>query len=167
MCFSFGYDRNDYMSTWKYKGVNYRNIILKRDSKIPIIYKTSTDTIIKGLWVCPYNGDTIKLSKNVDIDHIVPLSEADKSGGNMWSSEMKHLFAIDTFNLISTSKKENRSKGDQDVVYWLPKNNKKLYITKWIKVKNKWKLKYDKVELDSIQSYRKQFKIKVKPVLYK
>ncbi len=54
----------------------------------------------------------------IDIDHIVPLSEAWKSGASGWTTAKREQFANDLSiaQLIAVSASSNRSKGDSDPV---------------------------------------------------
>lgn len=78
------------------------------------------DTEESGEWICPYSGKIITDSSKIDIDHIIPLSNAAKNGGQQWSLEMKEQFANDPDNLLATSAKENRSKGDKGPGEYMP-----------------------------------------------
>lgn len=78
------------------------------------------DTEESGEWICPYSGKIITDSSKIDIDHIISLSNAAKNGGQQWSLEMKEQFANDPDNLLATSAKENRSKGDKGPGEYMP-----------------------------------------------
>lgn len=82
--------------------------------------KIVLDRTNAGKWICPYSGIEITNSSDVDIDHIIPLSFAAKAGGQEWSAEKKEEFANDPDNLLATSAKENRTKGDKGPGSYMP-----------------------------------------------
>lgn len=52
-----------------------RDVVLKRDGT-NIVQSSTGCTITGGTWVSPYDGATWTASSDVDIDHLVPLSNA-------------------------------------------------------------------------------------------
>nr|WP_165773442.1 HNH endonuclease family protein [Zooshikella ganghwensis] len=59
---------------------------------------------------------------DLDIDHIVPLKEAFRSGASLWNATRKREFANDLENLLAVSNSANRQKGDKDPTHWTPEN---------------------------------------------
>lgn len=80
------------------------------------------DTSEAGEWIDPYSGKKMTDSSTIDIDHIVPLSNAARNGGQDWTLEQKEQFANDLDNLLATSAKENRAKGDKGPGEYMPPN---------------------------------------------
>ncbi|RSM70866.1 HNH endonuclease [Actinoplanes sp. ATCC 53533] len=108
-----------------------------------------------GTWVSGYDNVTITNSSGLDIDHIVPLHEAWKSGADEWTDEDRAVFANDVVvNLVATSPASNRSKGDQDPASWMPPNAgiHCQYLTWWVEVKVKYDLDMDNDEYDAVLS---------------
>lgn len=103
------------------------------------VKKTKDETVIdsqnSGVWICPYSGKKITDVSKVDIDHVIPLSNAARNGGQAWTLAQKEAFANDPDNLLATSAKENRSKGDKGPGQYMPPlklygcNYAKTYIT--------------------------------------
>lgn len=97
--------------------------------------KTTIETNNSGRWIDPYSDKMITNSDELDIDHIIPLSNAARNGGQKWSAKEKETFANDLDNLLATSAKENRSKGDKGPGKYMPPSKKykcqyaKSYIT--------------------------------------
>ncbi len=78
---------------------------------------------MSGLWYDAYTGETVSDPGEVYVDHLVPLAEAYRSGGHVWSGERRAAFANnpkDTRTLIAVSASVNRSKSDQAPEEWLP-----------------------------------------------
>lgn len=95
-----------------------------------------------GEWIDPYSGKKITDSRKIDIDHVIPLSNAARQGGQSWSAEKKEEFANDPDNLLATSAKENRSKGDKGPGKYMPplKSYHCQYAKTYISLSHKYEL---------------------------
>ena len=91
-----------------------------------------------------YDRTTTTDPSKVQIDHIVPLADAWRSGAENWSTGQRQDFANDLTDpqLIAVSAGSNESKGDQDPSQWKPPNTGKwcFYARDWIQVKHVWHL---------------------------
>lgn len=130
--------------------------ILKARSQAPVIFIKKGCKIISGIWDDYYFPEKILNSRQVDIDHLVPLKNAHISGGSLWSFEKRAQFANDPENLVVTNKSYNRSKGSKGIDAWLPIDPQFScrYISDWIKVKNKYHLIHSEKELFSIKAIK-------------
>lgn len=82
-------------------------------------------------FVDEYTGKTLTMrGKEVDVDHVVPLSYAWRHGAAWWSPAKRAAFANDPRNLVATTRKANRSKGDKNPSEWLPAN-RCAYLARW------------------------------------
>ncbi len=133
---------------------NTRNEILIRDSLEEPIFKSKRKCRVdRGLWKCPYTGKVFTNPRKLDIDHLVPLKEAFRSGGYIWSPQKKKDFANDIFirgrrgQLQAVEASANRSKGAKDPGNWLPKKGQCDYVRDWVYVKKHYGLYYDQKEL--------------------
>jgi hypothetical protein len=76
----------------------------------------------------------------VDIDHVVPLANAWRSGAKRWTLVQRRAFANDLQDsqLIAVSASSNRSKGDQGPDTWKPPRRAAwcLYSRWWVQVKS-------------------------------
>ena len=111
-----------------------------------------------GTWVSSYDGVTYKDASKLDIDHLVPLAEAWRSGAWEWDEQQRQDFANDleqewALNAVTAS--VNRSKGDKDISSWLPKKNLCAYLIGWASVKSRYQLSVDKAEALVINKYYK------------
>ncbi|MCP3927242.1 MAG: HNH endonuclease [Desulfobacterales bacterium] len=125
-------------------GQNTRHEILIRDNIGKIKFKTKKKRrVVSGKWICPYTGNTYYKASDMDIDHIVPLKEAWRSGGADWSKEKKRAFANDPENLLAVEDNANQAKGAKRPDQWLPYNKKywAFYTTFWLNIKNKYGLR--------------------------
>ena len=113
-------------------------------------------TLTGGKWISPYDGKTYTKDAGLDIDHVVPLAEAWRSGAWAWTAQQRQDFANDLMEsraLIAVTASANRSKSDQDVKTWLPAKGVCTYIEAWVAVKVRYTLTFDTAELAVIQSY--------------
>jgi hypothetical protein len=109
-----------------------------------------------GKWISPYDGKSFTKDSGLDVDHVVPLAEAWRSGAWAWTAKQRQDFANDLSDsrvLIAVTASANRSKGDQDPKTWLPTKGKCTYIESWVAVKVRYSLTFDTGELSVIQSY--------------
>ena len=106
-----------------------------------------------GKWISPYDNKTHTKAGALDIDHLVPLAEAWRSGAWEWSSSQRQAFANDLSEsraLVAVTLSLNRSKGDKDVTNWLPKVNLCEYVQSWLIVKIKYSLSVDSNEASKL-----------------
>jgi hypothetical protein len=102
---------------------NTRHEILIQTSTKPVEFKTENEcNVLSGEWYDPYSGDTFTISKDLDLDHIVPLKFAHGHGADNWSKTRKAIFANDIDNLILAKVSLNRQKGAKGPAEWLPPN---------------------------------------------
>ncbi|GGM50281.1 hypothetical protein GCM10012275_21420 [Longimycelium tulufanense] len=138
-----GYSRERFKH-WTSHGENCdtRETVLKREGK-----DVRTDRACKavsGSWVSAYDGETFDKAGDLDIDHIVPLANAWRTGADRWDDEKRTQFANDLTipQLVAVSAKSNRAKGDQDPSQWKPPARSYwcTYATDWVKVKSTYGL---------------------------
>ena len=68
-----------------------------------------------GKWLSAYDGKTLTNASQLDVDHLVPLAEAWRSGAWKWTAAQRQSFANDLENseaLVAVTLTTNRSKGD-------------------------------------------------------
>jgi hypothetical protein len=108
-----------------------------------------------GKWKSSYDGKVFTNPTGLDIDHMVPLAEAWRSGAWAWTSAQRMDFANDledSRSLLAVTASLNRSKGDRDVAGWLPAKAQCAYISNWIAVKWRFDLTVDPIEGEFLQS---------------
>jgi len=96
-----------------------------------------------GKWVGPYTGKEFTKASDLDIDHIVPLANAHRSGGAGWSWSKKRQFANDPLNLLAVDDGTNQAKSDKSPDQWKPPLRSYWceYASRWKRVKSKYGLK--------------------------
>jgi hypothetical protein len=107
-----------------------------------------------GRWRSSYDGKIFTNPTGLDIDHMVPLAEAWRSGAWAWTAAQRMNFANDledSRSLLAVTASLNRSKGDRDVAAWLPAKAQCNYISNWIAVKWRFDLSVDPIEGEFLQ----------------
>ncbi|MEU3301124.1 MULTISPECIES: HNH endonuclease family protein [unclassified Streptomyces] len=152
---SSGYSRDLFPHWITQSGAcNTREVVLKRDGSN--VVQDSSCAATSGSWYSPYDGATWSAAADVDIDHIVPLAEAWRSGANSWSTSSRQAFANDLTRpqLIAVTDNVNQAKGDQDPGEWLPSRTAYhcVYARMWVHTKHYWNLSVDSAEKSALQS---------------
>jgi hypothetical protein len=150
-----GYSRDKFPHWHTVSGTcDTREEVLKRDGTGVSVDSSCQPTA--GKWVSVYDNVTITDSSAVDIDHIVPLAEAWKSGASTWTTAKREEFAnnLTISQLIAVSASSNRSKGDSDPASWQPTNASVhcIYARWWISVKYTYKLSLQSAEKTALQA---------------
>ncbi|OAX83380.1 hypothetical protein ACJ72_02255 [Emergomyces africanus] len=121
---------------------NTREVVLKRDgTNINVgndCYPNS------GSWYSVYDGATWTKASDLDIDHMVPLSNAWKSGAAVWTTDKRQKFANDLVNpqLLAVTDNINQEKSDSGPEAWKPplQTYHCEYARMWVKVKSVYAL---------------------------
>lgn len=129
-------------------GCDTRREVLRRENRAT--RGTGTCGAERGRWVSAYDGQVTADPSAFDVDHLVPLAEAWRSGADQWPDAKREAFANDLhpFSLIAVSASSNRSKSDSDPSGWMPTNSRYhcQYVARWIAVKFRWRLTVDPSE---------------------
>lgn len=147
-----GYSRAEFGQTWadvNRNGCDTRNDILQRDLT-SITYKPRTRdcVVLTGVLVDRYSGETINFvrgnisSMDVQIDHVVALSNAWQTGAFKLTKIERTALANDPLNLFAVKGRLNSQKSDGDAATWLPplKSFRCAYVAQQIAVKAKYAL---------------------------
>jgi hypothetical protein len=147
-----GYTRAQYGQAWAdvdRNGCDTRNDMLKRDlTDIEFKVKTRDCVVLNGVLLDRYSGETINFvrgnvtSMEVQIDHVVALSNAWQTGAFKLTLMQRTAFANDPMNLFAVKGRLNSQKGDGDAATWLPplKSFRCTYVAQQIAVKAKYSL---------------------------
>lgn len=135
-------------------GCDTRVAVLIRDSKTKPVMNGCT--VVSGDWVSAYDDKTYTKPGGMDIDHVVPLAEAWRSGAYGWTAQTRENYANDlgySHGLLEVSVKSNRTKGDKSPADWMPATDACNYLTWWVSVKYRWGLTMDQTEHDKIVKF--------------
>lgn len=151
-----GYERSQFGNGWaKVNGCSTRDIILYRDLQNPVL--DGECSVVSGTLNDLYSGETIQFTKansaEVQIDHVIALSDAWQKGAQQLTIEERKKLANDPLELIAVSGKENQAKSDGDAATWLPSNKsiRCAYVARQIAVKQKYSLWVTEAEKDAMK----------------
>jgi hypothetical protein len=115
-----------------------------------IVYKAKTRNcvVLSGTLIDRYSGETINFvrgnvsSMEVQIDHVVALSNSWQTGAFKLSIIQRTALANDPLNLFAVKGRLNSQKGDGDAATWVPpmKSFRCAYVAQQIAVKAKYSL---------------------------
>jgi hypothetical protein len=157
------YDRDHFGRGWKdpdRNGCDARNDILRRDLE-GAVAKPGTQgcVILSGHLEDPFTGESIEFvrgqdtSTEVQIDHVVALSDAWQKGAQQLDPDERVEFANDPLNLLAVDGPANSAKGDGDAATWLPPNRgfRCDYVARQTAVKAQYELWVTSAERDAIR----------------
>ncbi|MFI9200571.1 DUF1524 domain-containing protein [Streptomyces sp. NPDC053048] len=144
-----GYSRSKFPHwSTQHGACNTREVVLERDGED--VEQDAKCAAVSGSWYSPYDGATWEDAQDIDIDHVVPLAQAWRSGANTWTNAQRQAFANDLSRpqLIAVTDRVNQAKGDKDPAQWLPPLNsyRCTYARMWVSVKYDYKLTVDSAE---------------------
>lgn len=161
-----GYDRDLFGTAWSDvdgNGCNQRDDVLLRDAvegAVSVVSDGACDhDVVAGEWVDPYTGQHLEFdnlkdpsqAQAIQIDHIVPLAEAWRSGAASWDEQTREQYANTLGNLLAVDGPTNSAKGDDDPAAWKPRKAYQCdYATRWITIKHEWDLSADQPEIDAL-----------------
>ena len=152
------YDRNDWKQ-WTDADrdcQDARNEVLIAESRTSVAYRTDRKCrVAAGEWLAPYTNTIVTDPSRLDVDHMVPLSNAHDSGAWQWSANRREQYANyleDPQHLIAVTASANRSKGARGPEQWKPEDRTYWcqYATDWITIKSTWKLTVTQQEHTSL-----------------
>jgi len=147
-----GYSREAFGPAWADvdgNGCDTRDDVLRRDlTAITTTVGTGGCEVAAGVLADPYSGTRIAFTRGVDtsadvqIDHVVALSNAWQTGASAWTPDTREAFANDPLNLLAVSGPLNEAKGDGDAATWLPPNKtvRCAYVARQVAVKTTYHL---------------------------
>lgn len=157
-----GYSRDLFGAGWvdtNRNGCDTRNDILARDLT-GVTFKAGTRdcVVLSGVLADPYSGGVINFvrgnatSNDVQIDHVVALSDAWQKGAQGWDETTRVAFANDPLNLLAVDGTLNQQKSDGDTATWLPPNRayRCAYVARQVAVKYAYGLWVTAAEQDAM-----------------
>lgn len=151
-----GYTREQFYDGWQIPGdCSLRQKILKRDFGDSAVLRECD--VVAGEFDEPYTGEHMVFSNkteiaNLQIDHVVALSDAWQKGAQYKTYEIRNAIATDPLNLLAVDGSANEEKSDGDAATWLPPNKKFRcqYVARQVSVKYKYGLWVTKAEKEAI-----------------
>jgi hypothetical protein len=152
---STGYSRDKFPHWITISGAcNTRETVLKRDGTNVVV--DSSCAAVSGRWYSPFDGATWSAASDVDIDHMVPLANAWRSGAASWTTAKRQAFANDLNHpqLIAVTDDVNSAKGDKSPDQWKPPLTSYwcTYSKMWVATKYEWALSITSAEKSALVS---------------
>lgn len=153
-----GYSRSQFGSGWQESGgCDTRNRILARDLQ-EVVYEVNSCIVVSGVLNDPYTGKTLQFNRGagtsgqIQIDHVVALSDAWQKGAQLLTPALREQFANDGLNLLAVDGAANQNKSDGDAATWLPPNKaiRCSYAARQVSVKLKYSLWVTSAEKNAI-----------------
>jgi len=156
------YRRDEFGAAWAdvdKNGCDTRNDILRRDLRSTTIRKADDCTVLTGELTDPYTTRIIRFNRErnasaVQIDHVVPLADAWRTGALDWTDAQRKAFANDPENLLAVDGPTNQEKSDQDASEWLPPSPGEQcpYVARQVGLKARYHLWVVQAEADAMRT---------------
>ncbi|WP_205705577.1 HNH endonuclease family protein, partial [Kineococcus indalonis] len=153
-----GYQRTRFGESWADvdgNGCRTRDDVLQRDLR-GVRLDDDGCTVLSGTLDDPYSGREVpfrrgeRTSSEVQVDHVVALAGAWRTGAQGFSDEQRVRFANDPLELLAVDGSLNASKGDDDASQWLPPVGGCAYVARQVAVKAAWGLWVTPAERDAM-----------------
>ena len=155
-----GYDRDEFGQRWKdidRNGCGQRDDVLARD--LTAVLKDGRCVVASGILDDPFTGERIAFERGQDtsalvqIDHVVPLSDAWQKGAQQLTAHQRETLGNDPLNLLAVDGAANAQKSDSDAATWLPKNTgfRCAYVARQVSVKVAYELWVTYAERDALE----------------
>ena len=161
------YERDAFGTPWKDtdgNGCNQRDDVLLRDvapGTVRVAQQGRCDhDVLAGRWRDPFTGRLLaftdlkdaRQAQAIQIDHVVPLGEAWRSGAAGWTDDRREVYANDLRLLLAVDGPTNASKGDDDPAAWKPRKGFQCwYAVTWVETKSRWQLGADASEVRGVE----------------
>lgn len=150
-----GYSRDRFPHWRERDGCDVRDRVLARDGE-DVEQEPDSCQVRDGTWTSAFDDRTLTDPGDVDVDHLVPLANAWRTGASEWDEQRREDFANDLERpqLIAVSATSNRAKGDQDPSQWKPPERGYWcrYAHDWVAVKHYWQLSVTRAERNELAS---------------
>ncbi|MGH7237146.1 MAG: HNH endonuclease family protein [Candidatus Saccharimonadales bacterium] len=164
----------DFASGWASAGgCDMREVILNRDLTNVKDRSANDCTVLRGTLKDPYTGKTINFTRGagtsnaVQIDHVVALGDAWKTGAQQLSAQTRLQIYDDPLELLAVDGSANTQKSDSDASAWLPTNKAYdcRYVARQIDVKIKYHLWVTYLEHTAMQNVLNTCPAQVLPIV--
>jgi len=150
-----GYSRAEFPHWRKAASNGWTGAASACDTREAALLRDGVDVVVdeecratSGTWVDPYTGATLASASQLEIDHVVPLAAAWRSGASGWTKEQRQAFANDPYVVLSVESGANSSKGDRGPEAWTPTAPGSAcgYAVRWVDVKASYSLSVTEAE---------------------
>ncbi|MVU77044.1 DUF1524 domain-containing protein [Nocardia sp. ET3-3] len=157
------YQRNSFGPGWSGRGgevvlrdgCTAREDVMKRDLTETRLGDSNSCLVLAGTLVDPYTGERLPYDRfkasQIEIDHVVALGDAWRSGASQWNPGQREAFANDVGNLLAVQKQANQDKGSKTPDQWKPRQSYWCdYARRWVSVKSRWGLTVQPTERSAL-----------------
>jgi hypothetical protein len=137
-------------------GCEARDEVLRRDLSDVKAGDQNQCIIFSGVLHDPYTGKTLPYSRygpsDIQIDHVVALGAAWRSGASAWTQERRVEFANDISNMLAVDKQANDEKSSKTPDQWKPPRDYWCpYAERWVGVKSLYGLTVTAAEKSALE----------------
>lgn len=138
-------------------GCAARDDVLRRDLRRVVLRSGSKCFVASGELLDPYTGQLVPFTRGpatsgaVQIDHVVPVSDAWASGAWAWTPARRVAFYSDPLNLVAVKGAVNSAKGAKTAERFLPARGACAYARTQLEVKAKYSLTVTADELTAMR----------------
>jgi hypothetical protein len=151
-----GYSRAKFGRPWEdvdHNGCDTRDDILQRDLKPFTLKPGSKCIVVSGDLNDPYTGKIIHFTRGttslaVQIDHVVALAAAWRTGAAKWRAHRRLVYANDPDVLLAVDGPANNEKRDSDASGWVAPKYSCRYVAQQLAIKKKYTLWLTQAEHD-------------------
>ncbi len=146
---AIGYDRDSFEEGIDEDGDGCRT----RCEVLEATRLANLDSLANGGWLSAYDGQVSADPDALQMDHVVALAEAWRSGAWAWNDATRRDFANDQRGLIMVTGDVNQAKADSDPSTWRPPNRDAwcTYATTWVQMKIRYRLTAQPSEVDALR----------------
>ncbi|WP_227996638.1 HNH endonuclease family protein [Nocardia australiensis] len=136
-------------------GCTARDVVLRRDLHDLRMADRNPCVVLSGSLDDPYTGALLLYDRfqasELEIDHLVPLGNAWRSGAWDWPTDRREQMANDVDNLVAVARRANRDKGSRSPDRWRPRPEYRCeYARRWIALKTRYALHVTPPERDAL-----------------
>lgn len=137
------YDRDAFFERDDLDGdcVDSRHEVLQEEA-VEYVMSVNGCSVTAGTWWDPFSGQWFTDPADLQLDHVVALGDAWRSGAWAWSDNDRRLFANHPANLNAIHGPENQAKSDDGPAGYSPTNEAQrcAYLVQYAAVKAAWRL---------------------------
>lgn len=129
-----------------------QDTLVRWSTTTPTLDRSRRCKVLAGTWMSPYDAKVTASPADIQIDHLVPLAEAFRSGGWQWDAGRRRQFANDPGELVAASASSNQAKSDSPPNEWRPARLESwcAYADRWVTVKAAYGLTVTTSERDAL-----------------
>jgi hypothetical protein len=147
------YDRDRFFEGGDLDGdcVRTRHEVLQEEA---LEYSMAGCLVDAGVWFDPFTATSFSDPHDLQVDHVVALADAWRSGAWKWSDGRRELFANDLINLNAIGAAENQRKSDSGPAGYRPSNAAQTcaYLAQYGSVKVAYGLAITQADFDALST---------------